>query len=77
MIESFNNTSRYLDDILNVGNHFFPYVFHNIYPPQLRLKANVSDTEAAFLDLHISLEQSPNLTLRRVAMSAKFKAALS
>ena len=58
MIEAFNNTSRYLDDILNVDNPFFPNLFQNIYPAQLQLnKANVSDTNVAFLDLDISAQQ--------------------
>ena len=46
MIETLNNTSRYLDDILNIDNPYFPNIFQSIYPSQLRLnKANVSDTK--------------------------------
>ena len=41
IIETFNSTSRYLDDLLN----------NQIYPPELKLnKANTLDTEAPFLD---------------------------
>ena len=51
-IEAFNSTSRYLDDLLNIDNN----VFDSIYPSELQLnKANVSDTEASFLDLHLSI----------------------
>ena len=45
IIKAFKSTSRYLDDLLN-----------RIYPPELQLnKANTSDTEAPFLDLHLSI----------------------
>ena len=50
VIDAFNTTSRYLDDILNINND------SQIYPSELQLnKANASDTEAAFLDLHLSI----------------------
>ena len=35
---------------------FNPPFFNRIYPPELQLnKANTSDTEAPFLDLHLSI----------------------
>ena len=50
IIEAFNSTSRYLDD-LNIDNPYFEGKVNQIYPPELQLnKANTSDTEAAFLD---------------------------
>ena len=56
VIEAFNSTSRYLDDLLNIYNTFFDSMVNLIYPPELQLnKANVSDTEASFLDLHFSI----------------------
>ena len=56
VIEAFNSTSRYLDDLLNIDNNFFDSMVNHIYPSELQLnKANVSDTEASFLDLHISI----------------------
>ena len=56
VIEAFNSTSRYLDDILNIDNNFFDSMVDRIYPSELQLnKANVSDTEASFLDLHLSI----------------------
>ena len=56
VIEAFNSTSRYLDDLLNIDNKFFDSMVNRIYPSELKLnKANVSDTEASFLDLHLSI----------------------
>ena len=56
VIDAFNTTSRYLDDILNINNVYFDNMVTQIYPSELQLnKANTSDTEAAFLDLHLSI----------------------
>ena len=55
VIEAFNSTSRYLDDLLNIDTLFDSMVNH-IYPSELQLnKANVSDTEASFLNVHLSI----------------------
>ena len=49
VIEAFNSTSRYLDDLLNIDNTFFDSMVDHIFPQELQLnKANVSDTEASF-----------------------------
>ena len=54
VIEAFNSTSRYLDDLLNIDNNFFDSMVNRIYPSELQLnKANVSDADASFLDLHL------------------------
>ena len=54
VIEAFNSTSRYLDDLLNIDNPYFEGMVNQIYPSELQLnKANISDTEAPFLDLHL------------------------
>ena len=56
VIEAFNSTSRYLDDLLNIDNNFFDSMVNRIYPSELQLnKANVSDAEASFLDLLLSI----------------------
>ena len=56
VIEAFNSTSRYLDDLLNIDNHYFEGMVNQFYPSELQLnKANISDTEAPFLDLHLSV----------------------
>ena len=55
-IEAFNSTSRYLDDLLNIGNPYFEQMVGQIYPTELQLnKVNSSDTEAPFLDLNLSI----------------------
>ena len=49
IIEAFNSTSRYLDDLLDIDNPYFEGMVNQIYPPELQLnKANTSDTEAHF-----------------------------
>ena len=56
IIEAFKSTSRYLDDLLNIDNPYFEGMVNRIYPPELQLnKANTADTEAPFLDLHLSI----------------------
>ena len=56
IIDAFNTTFRYLDDILNINNVYFDNMVSQIYPSALQLnKANTSDTKAAFLDLHMSV----------------------
>ena len=56
IIEAFNSNSRYLDDLLNIDKPYFEGMVNQIYPPELQLKkANTSDTDALFLDLHLSV----------------------
>ena len=56
IIEAFNSTSRYLDDLLDIDNPYFEQMVGQIYPTELQLnKANYSDTEAPFLDLNLSI----------------------
>ena len=56
VIDVFNTASRYLDDILNINNFYFDNMVSQIYPSELQLnKSNTSDTESAFLDLHLSI----------------------
>ena len=44
VIESFNSTSRYLDDLLNIDNNFLDSMVNRIYHSELQLNtANVSD----------------------------------
>ena len=37
VIETFNSTSRYLDDLLNIDNPYFEGMVNQIYPPELQL----------------------------------------
>ena len=56
VFKAFSSTSRYLDDLLNIDNPYFEGMVNQIYPSELQLnKANTSDTEAPFLDLHLSI----------------------
>ena len=56
IIEAFNSTSRYLDNLLNIDNIYFDQMVDWIYPTELQLnRANPSDTEAPFLDLNLCI----------------------
>ena len=56
VVEAFNSTSRCLGDLLNINNNFFNSIVNHTYPSELQLnKANVSDSEAWVLDLHLSI----------------------
>ena len=58
VIEAFNTTSRYLDDILSINNVHFDNMVSQIYPLELQLnKDNTSGTEATFLDLWIAVNR--------------------
>ena len=58
VIDAFNISSRYLDDILNINNVYFDKMVGQIYPSELQLnKANTSDSEAAFFDLRLSFSK--------------------
>ena len=54
IIDALNPTTRYLDDILNINEINYDNLVSQKYPSELQLnKANISDTEATFLDLHL------------------------
>ena len=56
VIDASNTTTRNLDDILNIYNVYFDNMVSQIYPSELqRNRAHTSDTEAAFLNLHLSI----------------------
>ena len=56
IIASFNTTSRYLYDILNIYNVSFDNMVSQIYPLEFQLsKAYTSGTKVTFLDLHLSI----------------------
>ena len=58
IIDAINTTSRYLDDIMNINNVYFDNMVSQIYHSELQInKANTSDTDAAFLDLHLSISK--------------------
>ena len=56
IIEAFSPTSRYLDDLLNIGVTYFDGMVKQIYPSELQVnQTNSSDTKAPFLDLHLTI----------------------
>ena len=56
IIEAFNNTCRYFDDILNIDYVYIDNMVRQKYPSELQFnKAYTSDTKASFLDLHSSI----------------------
>ena len=56
IIEAFNSTSRYLDDLLNIDNIYFDQMVDRIYPTELQFnRANSSDTEAPVMDLNLCI----------------------
>ena len=56
IINAFNTTSIYLDDILNINNVYFDNMVSQIYPSEHQLnKTNTSDTKAAVLNLNVSI----------------------
>ena len=56
IIEAFNSTARYLDNLLNIDNPNFEEMVSQIYPHELQLyKANSSDTEFSFFVLPPSI----------------------
>ena len=45
-----------MDNILNINNVYFDNMVSQLYPSELQLnKANTSETDAAFSDLHVSI----------------------
>ena len=49
IIETFNSTSRYLDDLLNIDNPYFEQMVGQIYPTELQLnKASSSELTSVF-----------------------------
>ena len=57
-IDGCNTTSKYWDDIFNINNVYFDKMVSQINPSELQLnKANTSDTNTAFLTMHLSISK--------------------
>ena len=55
-IKAFSSTSIYLDEFLNIDNKYFDGLISVIYPSELQInRAIFSETDALFLDLHLSI----------------------
>ena len=64
IIEAFNSTSRYLDDLLNIYNIYFDQMEDRIYPTELQLnRTTSSNTEAPFLDLNLCISNGTVSTI--------------
>ena len=51
IIDAFNTTSRYLDDILNINNVYFDTILRQVFSSDLQLnKDNTSNTETTLLE---------------------------
>lgn len=56
LVQKFNNTFRYLDDILALNNDDFNMYYNEIYPPELTLnKANSNNQHCPFLDINFNI----------------------
>ena len=64
IIDTFNTTSIYLDDILNIHNNYFYYMVSQIYSAGLQLHNAInSDTKTTFLDLHLTISNDTVTTI--------------
>ena len=64
VIEAFNSTSRYLDDLLNIYNPYFEGMVKQIHPPELQLKKSKQHKYRSPLLRHIFLLQMDLLLLK-------------
>ena len=56
LVDKFNNTFRYLDDILALNNDDFNMYYNDIYPKELTLnKANSDNHHCPFLDINFQI----------------------
>ena len=57
MARRFNNTMRYIDDLLVLNNNSFGDAIENIYPSELQLKKTTeSPSTLSYLDILITIE---------------------
>ena len=53
IIEAFNSTSRYLDDLLNIDHPYFEGIVNQIYPPELKLNKTMLKFDKHYcIDFH-------------------------
>ena len=61
--KKFNDTVRYIDDLLTVNNSKFEKEICNIYPPELTLKrTSESERNVSYLDVLISISGGKYVT---------------
>ena len=55
--KSFNNTMRYIDDLLTLNNTRFECAIEDIYPPELQLKKTTDGpTALSYLDIMLTID---------------------
>jgi hypothetical protein len=60
---SFNDTFRYINDVLSINNHNFHNYVHLVYPNELQIKDTTeSDKSASYLDLLLNIDSNGRLT---------------
>ena len=56
LAKKFNNTMRYIDDLLTLNNTLFHSAIDDIYPCELQLKkTSESPTALSYLDIEITI----------------------
>ena len=53
LVDAFNSTSRYLDDLLNIDNIHSEHMVHRIYPAELQLNHTTQKSFASPNFYHI------------------------
>ena len=65
MARRFNNTMRYIDDLLILNN--FNYAIQDIYPSELQLKKTTEcPTTLSYLDILITIEHGLRCVIRGI-----------
>jgi hypothetical protein len=60
---SFNNTFRYIDDVLSINNQNFNNYVHMIYTDELEIKDTTeSDKSASYLDILLNIDSNGKMT---------------
>ena len=79
LIDMFNDTSRYLDDIVTIDNPEFEKNIPDIYPTELQLnKANTSYKGTSFLVLNIKdIGSDVHTSFTTNAMTSDFLSSIS
>ena len=64
VIEAFNSTSRYLEDLLNIDNPYFEGIVKQIYPPDLQLNKETTQIPKLHFKTYIFLLQIDSFLLK-------------
>ena len=70
MARRFNNTMRYIDDLLILNNIQFNDAIQDIYPSELQLKKTTdSPTTLSYLDILITIEHGLHCMIRGIVFT--------